>query len=300
MSEATGRRRSRHLGPYKDAGHVFHPSLADFFASPPRPALHTIKESGRVLDLLYEDSSADASTLLVTFPAAMTIRHRTFPYFNGRRAARNAGLPILAFSDPAFALSSSVLTGWTLGDSSFPLHRSVPRIIDSVRRGRDLLFMGISAGGFPALHFSNGYPDSICLAVNPRTALFTPPTHLHHSAQHLFPGWSMADIAEEIPTTAPRASNRVIYAQNASDFQYVAAQMLPYLSMNSHNENVRCMIGDWGEGHVPMAPEELSDLLTVLGSPDGWETLGASRARHFATAEELAVAHAQEIVLRRR
>lgn len=299
MREASDRRRSRHLSPYKDAGHVFHRSLSAFFDSPPRTALHTIKESERVLDVLYEDNHPDAGTLLVTFPAAMTIQHRTFPYFNGRRAAHNAGLPLLAFSDPAFALSSSILTGWTLGDSLFPVHRSIPRIIDRFRKGRDLLFMGISAGGFPALHFSNRYPDSICFAINPRTALFTPPTHLHHSAQHLFPGWTMAEIAEEIPTLAPRASNRVVYAQNASDFQYVSSQMLQYLNTNCHNENVRCMLGDWGDGHVPMASDELSELLRTLGSTEGWETLGNSRTRHFATAEDFAVTHAQEIVQRR-
>jgi hypothetical protein len=252
-----------------------------------------------VLDLLYENNHPEARTLLVTFPAAMTIKHRTFPYFNGRRAAHNAGLPILAFSDPAFAISSSVLTGWTLGDSTLPLHRIIPSIIELFRGDRELLFMGISAGGFPALHFSDHYADSTCLAVNPRTALFAPPTHLHHNAQHLFPGKTMEEISLEIPTRSPRARNKVVYAQNASDFQYVASQMMPYLTTNSGNENVRCMLGDWGEGHIPMPPEELSNILATLGSPGGWDDLGRTRTKYFATAEEFAVAHAQEIVRRR-
>lgn len=299
MDEVPAPRRSRHLSPYKDAGHSFHRSLSNFLATPPRTALHTIKESGRVLDLLYEDNNPDGRTLLVTFPAAMTIRHRTFPYFNGRRAARDAGLSLLAFSDPAFGVSSSVLTGWTLGDSTSPIYKSIPAIIDAVRNGRNLLFMGISAGGFPALYFSNQYPDSTCIAINPRTALFSPPTHIHFSARYLYPGMTMKEISEQIPTVAPRANNRVVYAQNGSDFQYIGSQMLPYLSANSHNENVRCLIGDWGDGHVPMSPPELSKMLSTLSSSEGWEIIGNSLAKNFATPDDFAVAHAQEIARRR-
>src|SRR5699024_4130238 len=132
-------------------------------------------------------------------------------------------------------------------------------------------------GGVPALYFSDHYADSVCLAVNPRTALFAPPTHLHHNAQHLFPGKTMKEISLQIPTRSPPAAIRVVGAQHPSDFQYVASQMMPYLTTNSGNEHVRCMLGDGGEGHIPMPPEELTEILAPLGSPGGWEDLGRSR-----------------------
>lgn len=270
MAENTVRRRSRHLSPYKDVGHKFHAGLDAFLSSDAEQAVHTVKHSGRVVDVLYESNGAAADTLVVSFPAAMTIRHRTFPYFNGRRAARGAGLPLLAFSDPAFAVSAEVLTGWTLGDSSYVFHRDVPTIIEKFRKGRRLIFTGISAGGFPALYFSQMFPDSLCFVVNPRTALLTPPTHLTFSAGVLFPGWSLEAIIDAVPTSLGRASNTVLYAQNIRDDRYFSSQMLPYFAVNEANQSLFGLLGDWGEGHVPMEPREYSDLLGQLASADEW------------------------------
>ena len=293
-------RRSRHLSPYKEVGHRFLPDLSALLGSPVKQALHTFKESGRVVDFIYEENASDGNTLVVSFPAAMTIRHRTFPYFNGRRAAKSAGLPILAFSDPAFAISTEILTGWSLGDSTYLLHRDIPAIIDKFRQGRRLLFIGVSAGGFPALHFSSMYQDSLCFAMNPRTALLTPPTHLHFSAGALFPGASVAEIASLIPTKAPRPNNHVLYAQNLSDDRYFASQMLPYVLENGSSEQVHTILGDWGYGHVPMSPEQYAQSLAALTRAASWSAgidyLGGGLC---TSADDLAVTHATQTIASR-
>lgn len=301
MVNSTVRRRSRHLSPYREVGHRFHSSVSSLLESPADEAVHTFKESSRVVDIIYELNDSDSDTLIVSFPAAMTTRHRTFPYFNGRRAARNATLPLLAFSDPAFGVSHEILTGWTLGDSSYLLHRDIPKIINKFRSGRRIIFTGISAGGFPALHFANLYPESMCLVVNPRTALLTAPTHLHFSASRLFPGASIADIAELIPTRTPYAQNHVLFAQNISDDRYTAAHMLPYAASNEGNERVFFLLDDWGDGHVPMSPEEYSRSLSVLATSNDWKTgIEALRGESYGTAHELALAHAQSVTSAKR
>jgi hypothetical protein len=280
-----------------------HPSLEDFETEwTGAPGIHTITagpDADTTIDLLL-DENADSDTLLVFFPSAVSPQD-TWPYFQGLSVAKLVGQPLLAFSDPTIALAPRTITGWTMGDHRYWLHRDVPRYIDTVRKGRRLVFVGASAGGFPALHFGSLYPDSVSLVVNPRTNLFAPPTHLQVNPARIYGNVPVSSIPELVPVNAPQPRNTVVYLQNSGDHVYFSGHMVPYLHQLSPEARVWTRLGHWGDGHKVPPREFFHKVVAAVSSaPSVKEAAGSVQLKRFRGIEEVQLRQAELNVARQR
>lgn len=270
-------KRTRKLGVYEGVRPYIYKSLDHFLESDLDTGIHSFQKNGRMVDLLFE--ARDTETILVFFTAAVA-PGKTWPYFSGRGIGSRTGHSLLAISDPSIAADSRLSTNWTLGDSNYQLHKDLPEIIRKVARNRRIIFVGASAGGFPALHYGSQFPDSVSLVMNPRTSVFTPPSHIQHSAEKLFPGMTARQISEMIPTKLGQAKNTVVYLQNCTDDRYYGSHAIPYLSNQTSTGRVYWKLGEWGEGHVAPAAKEIADTIENLNSAANW---GAGAVKSGAT-----------------
>ncbi|WP_345474131.1 hypothetical protein QMQ05_06955 [Glutamicibacter ectropisis] len=260
-------KRIRKVGAYKDVKPHIYQGLQGFMEADIGSGIHSFQEQGRMMDLLFEERESD--TLLVFFTAAVQPQN-TYPYFSGRGVAAASGHSLLAFSDPSIALDGNLSTNWTLGDAAYQYHRDVPSIISKIAGDRRIVFVGASAGGFPALYYGSIFPSSVSLVMNPRTNVFTPPTHIQFSNRHLFPGMSPGEIAEIIPTRLGKAQNTVVYFQNCSDDRYYASHAIPYLSNQVDTGMVYWKLGEWGDGHVAPGSREIVETINSLSEAPTW------------------------------
>lgn len=271
-------KRLRKVGVYKDVKPHIYQGLSGFLEAEISSGIHSFQEQGRMMDLLYEER--DSNTLVVFFTAAVQPQS-SYPYFSGRGVAAGTGHSLLAFSDPSIAVDGGLSTNWTLGDSAYQYHKDVPSIIRKISGHRKIIFVGASAGGFPSLYYGSLFPDSVSLVMNPRTNVFTPPTHIQFSNRHLFPDMSPKQIAEIIPTRLGKAKNTVVYLQNCSDDRYYSSHALPYLANQADTGNVFWKLGQWGEGHVAPGSREIVETITNLANASSWaegaEISGATR-----------------------
>lgn len=247
-------RRTRRTGRYSPHPQALYDSMDEFVGTETTKGIHTIRTGGMTLDLLYVPQESES--LLVFFPAAIK-PDTTWPFFSGAGIARKLGMSLLAVSDPSTAFDR-VPTGWCLGDQRFPLHQHLPRIIEAVAQGRRVVTVGLSAGGFAALHYSALIPGSVAVVGNPRTHLLSPPTAVQYWARAMYGTADPARIAELVPLAPASSTNRVVYLQNTDDHQYFAGHMIPYLHRLGPDADVWTLMGDWGKGHVP-PPRELLD-----------------------------------------
>lgn len=252
--------RGRKVGRYQPRVQRVHASPDEFMSSNPGEGIHTIRIGAAIADVLYDERGD--GPLLVTFPSALT-PDATWPFFSGIGVAARLGASLLAFSDPSTGMAG-VPTGWTLGDHRVPFHEHVPRIIDLLARGRRVVMLGLSAGGYAALHYSSAVPESVAVVGNPRTHLLAPPTAVQYWARTLYDTDDPARISEIVPTAPAPSTNRVIYLQNSGDHPYFAAHMVPYLMRLRSDADVWTLIDHWGDGHVPPPRELLHDVLSAV------------------------------------
>lgn len=262
---------------YNNVAHITHDNLTNFLNSSPTDGIHSFQMNGRQVDILIEAEGRRKDVALIFFPAAATKSVETYPYFNGRNTARKLNATLLAFSDPALGISLQVMAGWTVGDVSYPFHRDIPAIVEHVTGHARKVFAGISAGGFPALHFGSYFPDSLSFVVNPRTSIFNPPSHLFQVAEFLYPNLDGKEIAEIIPVELERAQNTVFYAQNHPDTRYVSSHMVPFMNKNIDTKQIYWRLGNWGAGHTRMPDSELIATVRALIDAPNWST-GALQA----------------------
>lgn len=282
-------KRPRKLGDYTGAKPHIYQDLDQFLGSKIGTGIHSFQKHGRMVDLLLEERDSD--TLLVFFTAAVEAG-KTWPYFSGRGIGARTGHNLLAISDPSIAVDNRLSTNWTLGDSSYQFHKDVPQIVRKIAGDKRIVFVGASAGGFPALYYGSMFPESVSFVMNPRTNVFTPPTHIQHSAKHLFPGLSAKEIAELIPTKLGKAKNTVVYYQNCSDDRYYGSHAVPYLNNQGGTGNVYWKLGEWGDGHVAPNSKEIAETIQALTQADTWaDGAVASNATLFVDIEDFTNEH---------
>ena len=274
-------KRIRQVGKYKDVKPHIYQGLQGFLAAEISSGIHSFQEQGRMMDLLYEERDSD--TLVVFFTAAVQPQN-SYPYFSGRGVTSGTGHSLLAFSDPAIAVDGNLSTNWTLGDAKYQYHRDVPSIIRKIAGDRKIIFVGASAGGFPSLHYGSLFPDSVSLVMNPRTNVFTPPTHIQFSNRHLFPGMTPREIAEIIPTRLGEAKNTVVFYQNCSDDRYYSSHALPYLASQVDTRRVFWKLGEWGDGHVAPGSREIIETINNLSGSDSWAEGAELSGAHLLTS----------------
>lgn len=265
-------RRKRDLSSFSRQGQFAYESIGQLTGQQASPGLHTINLGPRFLDFVYDDTWGGGDTLLVVFPSAVSAKHGVYPTIQGRGIAKDAGMSLLSFSDPAI-VDLSLETSWMFGGATFPLSSLIEPIIDHFANGRSIVFFGTSAGGFPALYYGNCFPGSLSFVVNPRTSLLVPPTRFYHVADVLYSGLALDCIGELMPLEAESPENFVLYFQNRNDFRYYSGQALPYLAKYLPEGRVGFRLGDWGAGHSPMPRDEIVRILGLVGDVDDWPSI---------------------------
>lgn len=266
-------KRARKVGSYSDVKQHLYKGLEQFLEAEIITGVHTFRENSQVIDVLYEERASDV--LIVFFTAAISLKD-TYPKFSGRGIASRTGNSLLSFSDPAISRDTRLLTNWTLGDANYQFHHDIPKIIARVAKGRRIIFVGASAGGYPALHFGSMFPESVSFVMNPRTKVFTEPTHIEFSKQFLFPGLTTSKISSLIPTGLDEAMNTVVYYQNLSDTRYFVPHAVPYFVSQAGSGNVHWKLGNWGSGHVAPKSREIAESITALSVASSWPAGAAS------------------------
>lgn len=258
--------RTRDLGMYGNLEHHTHDSVEELIAQLGKAGVHSTLNTALPLDVLSEPrTKRDARTpLLVTFPAAITA-DRTYPYFSGRGVAASVGMDLLAFSDPALAVSTRFGSNFFMGTSKFDPAPHIETAIRAMVGERPLIFLGSSAGGFPALKFGNLFPDSVTLAINPVTDLMLNDTFLQVGAKITFPRWAYQRISSERQTVVRGAANLVVYAQNLQDQKFIRTHAARYFaSLLRDDDQILLLTREWGSGHVPMPTEEIVEALEAI------------------------------------
>ena len=283
--------RIRDLSRYAPRPQSSHASLEEFLDSkaPLEEGIHSISIGSATADFLYEERGGP---LLVVFPAALG-KTVTWPFFTGLGVAQDVSASLLALSDPSVELPG-VGTGWSLGDHRVPFHTILPGIIRKFAPSRRLIFFGMSAGGYSALHYVSKFENAVAVVGNPRTHLFTPPTALQYRAPALYGTEDPREIASMVPVGIRPTGNRIIYLQNSGDFVYFSSHMIPYLQKIDGDADVWTIIDYWGEGHVaPPGDLVRSVLAAVLADP-----LDSAGAVRFRSVEEVR-AHQAALNIRR-
>lgn len=260
-------KRARKVGIYKDVKPFIYKGLDDFLELEIESGIHSFQVNRRMVDILFEERSSDA--LIVFFPSAVE-PNLSFPHFSGRGIAERSGHSLLSFSDPAIAVDANLSTNWTLGDATYQYHRDVPTIIRKIAGSKRIIFIGSSAGGFPALYYGSLFPESVSLVMNPRTGLFTQPTHLQVTSHILFPNMKPQDIAEVVPTRLGKALNTVVYFQNVSEDRYYSSHAIPYFSKQCPSNDVYWKLTEWAEGQALASSTEIVKIVQNLISAPTW------------------------------
>lgn len=262
--------RTRDTARFQDLKHFCFDCVDGLLDAEEEEGLYTTQVDSRLFDFLYEENGSDSDTLIVFFPGAATAKFRTYPMIAGRAIAKKAGLPILSFSDPVLD-DAELTTSWMLGTEKTQFWDLIRRLVDKFAKGRRLIFTGISAGGYPALHLGNEYPESVSFVVNPRTSLIVPPTSFHRYVRKSFSPTSAERIQDYLPLEAPAPKNHVVFYQNAMDFTYYAGQAAPYFERALPGGRVAIAFGKWGDGHKPMPRDRLANRLRILAGARNWD-----------------------------
>lgn len=271
---AKSRRRSESKWPDR----FRYESLDEFLASEFQSGLHSVCVGNDFLDI-YLDFS-DYSTTLVSFHASVA-DSATFPVVVGERVAREAGLNLIAFSDPSIAVSPEVRLGWFLGTRSTGtlqtvLHAIVKAVITHWGSKR-VVFWGASGGGFAAIDHGRNFPGSVVLAVNPRVNLKAPPPApldaylsvvLRSRSKSAERRYYSEFIHSDLATVVPRPLNftLAIY-QNYEDRIYRDYQFSPFVEAISPDDKLWIARGYDGVGHQHIPRERLVDILSRLSRP---------------------------------
>jgi hypothetical protein len=197
------------------------------------------------------------------------------PYFSGLEILNGVDATLIAFSDPTLHASVQMEMAWFGGAHDFPLQSSIlPAIINKIVElcgAQRLIFMGPSAGGFAAMHYSVDWNNSLCIVINPQTDIMK--YNPQHVAKYGYYAFGLADNEiGELPklistqnitawANSPWAS--LIYLQNNTDW-HVDKHLAPFVAATSKafvpskeelrneaiSENAWLCMGNWGVGHV--------------------------------------------------
>lgn len=246
--------RTFDISKFADAPFHRFSSVDELELTPPRQGISEVFNDTAPMHVYFKDRGYKVT--IVYFSAALPREGwDTYPIFGGTSFVKSHRANILSISDPSFALPGRPSTGWSLGTSGFPLMDVIPRVITHFvgEAGSSILF-GSSAGGFAALLYGAQLTNSVTVCANPRVDLMRLPTSLPTAIRSAFPGSTIWDIHESIPTSAAIAyrrhvGNTVAYIQNVSDAQYFEGGLLHFLGINGGNNKVFLNLVDSGVGH---------------------------------------------------
>jgi hypothetical protein len=274
-----------------------HASVAGFLGQRQLPnGIHTINGAESPIDILIR--ARPGAPVIFSFhgntPRSPELQ---LPVFTGLNVTKDLDASLVALSDPTLNLDADLRLGWFAGSAGLRLQTVLPTIlahIAAVLAAPRIIFFGGSGGGFAALYYAAGFPDSLSVVWNPQTDIrrYNPP-HIEDYGRVAF-GWGSLDetrdrLADEIVPAlaqvyASGRDNLVLYLQNASD-GHVANHMLPLLdAMNAPTaeigegqpfsgpitKSVWVHLGQWGTGHASPPVDFHRALLTSLLAAPEW------------------------------
>lgn len=267
--------------------------------------IHRIPCGGGTLDVLIQGLAAlrkgESGACLVGLGGALSDRTGTRPpYFSGRGVAGQLKLPLVAISDPSFALDETLPLAWYAGNSGErQLNHMIAKVLDCIahRYNLRLVLFGGSGGGFAALVQAGLLTCELTAVVwNPQTSIeqYVPKFVLHYlksafaeladeadaalalaepeQKQRVAQLLGRAGICHSVVDAPLSQQAKVLYLQNRHDW-HVAAHAKPYLGRSgwrrlgvnsfAQGETLALHLGNWGAGHAP-APVEL--VTRVVGA----------------------------------
>lgn len=272
-------------------------SLDAFLAADLQTGGHSFLHNGRDIDVLIENRGA--ATTLVVFNGAIPLNVQYLPYFTGRGIAEDLGLNLIAVSDPVL-IHRDMTVAWYLGDQTTgPLR---PVLVPAIRHalkhlgGSNAILFGASGGGFAAAHYAQHFPNCTALVINPRLTLERRAqdkmaTYLRLGHQMESQG-TMTDrvrtlLADYGPTDLAAAAQRglnhdLLIYQNFFDSTFLQHHLLPFLRVAGTDPRCYVRLANDGHGHVPIPPETVRQIISVVSSG----RLSAIRTAGFAPASQ--------------
>ena len=268
--------------------------------------IHSIRLTDKLnLDILVDGLeclkfTANQSRGLVVFGGAVNERKaKVAPFFSGINIAREAKMPLISISDPAFLLSNDLEVGWFLGDENCAsLMNSIAQILQHLAKilSIKLIVIGGSAGGFASLSLASILPDTDYIIFNPQVkitnyylrfvkslveicfplamAKLINSNTVNQSAKKIFEIlFEKNHVKSDLSSYNLCSSNRLVYLQNSSDEMHVEKhtklfiekRRLQLLKSGSYqNENSCVFFGSWGEGHASIPSGYLVAVITLM------------------------------------
>ncbi|MBM2577566.1 hypothetical protein JQC91_14765 [Jannaschia sp. Os4] len=209
------------------------------------------------------DREGRRDVLVVSFHGAVSATKRPPPVFVPPFG--DVTSPVhLAISDPLFLDRVDISTNWFIGTERHPLqdlvHSLVQEALDLLKID-SVIFLGGSAGGFPALFHSHRVPGSVAVVGGAQTVLT--PYRGSLLAQELWPGLGDAEsLADHVVTDLPDLygqghENLPIFLVAAGDRKQLSGHLYPMLNAleGAGSSNYIVNVDYWGTpGHAGAVP----------------------------------------------
>lgn len=194
--------------------------------------------SGNVMLHARLTTRPGARTVLVLFHGALDRQTRKPPTFITPSKTLMAAAHCLSIADPSILRHPRLAISWYAGDQNCDTQGLVSEIIRSVSEVLGVsrrIYHGTSGGGFAALAFSHGDPDSVAVVGSPQTNIES----YYALAIERYRKAAWPDLAEGRPLSdvitsdlckvyAAGFSNTVIYVQSIGDRHHYLKHALPF------------------------------------------------------------------------
>lgn len=274
-------RRANAIAPYLERGSwQSFPSFVDF-----EERYHQGWVTGELLDEGYPVDFSfrpkkDTKRLAVVFNSQQNSDGR-LKLFTWEKVAANIDASCLHISDPTLYASESAVIGWYTCNLYKNFQNIIHRLIESIANKfsfDEFVFLGSSAGGFPAFLYSQLFNNSTALLLAP-TLSASDSRHDEPRRQYiddLNNGLAFDELRQKYPSIILSAaeilkinSNKIQGSlnilQSVNDFEfwrdhtsnllrelgYSIDYDVTYMPRELYLDSVSILLGDWGSGHQP-------------------------------------------------
>lgn len=225
--------------------------------------------SGNVMLHARLTTRPGARTVLVLFHGALDRKTRKPPEFVAPSKTLMAAAHCLSIADPLLLRYPRLGIAWYAGDQQCDTRGLVSEMIRSVSEVLGVsrrIYHGTSGGGFAALAFSHGDPDSVAVVGNPQTNIEAYyPAAIERYREAVWPDLAADRPLSDVITSdlckvyAAGFSNTVIYVQSIGDRHHYLKHALPFCAaVAGTNTPERFLLHSdfWGRtGHVAQPRE---------------------------------------------